>query len=61
MDENKSAPNGAAENVEQLAAERRAALKKLGRFVAIELEVEVGRVLERLRGLAHLAHRLVER
>ena len=33
MDENKSAPS--AENVDRLAAERRAALKKLGRFVAI--------------------------
>jgi hypothetical protein len=35
MDQNKSAPNGAGDNVEQVAAERRAALKKLGRFVAI--------------------------
>jgi hypothetical protein len=34
-DENKSAANSAANVVEQLAAERRAALKKLGRFVAI--------------------------
>ena len=35
MDENKSLPNGATEQADQLAAERRAALKKLGRFVAI--------------------------
>ena len=33
MDENKSAPS--AESVERLTVERRAALKKLGRFVAI--------------------------
>jgi hypothetical protein len=35
MDENKSLANGATEQAEPLAAERRAALKKLGRFVAI--------------------------
>ena len=35
MDENKSLPNGTIEQADQLAAERRAALKKLGRFVAI--------------------------
>ena len=34
MNENKSASGGAADGVERLAAERRAALKKLGRFVA---------------------------
>jgi hypothetical protein len=35
MDENKSLVNGATEQPGQAAAERRAALKKLGRFVAI--------------------------
>jgi hypothetical protein len=35
MEENKLPANGAAEQAEQLAADRRAALKKLGRFVAI--------------------------
>lgn len=35
MDENKSPANGATEQARQLAADRRAALKKLGRFVAI--------------------------
>jgi hypothetical protein len=35
MDENNLASNGAANDVERLVAERRAALKKLGRFVAI--------------------------
>jgi hypothetical protein len=35
MDENKAAASGALDSVERLAAERRAALKKLGRFVAI--------------------------
>jgi hypothetical protein len=35
MDEIKSPANGATEQSERLAADRRAALKKLGRFVAI--------------------------
>jgi hypothetical protein len=35
MDKNSSLSNGATNDIERLAAERRAALKKLGRFVAI--------------------------
>jgi hypothetical protein len=35
MDNDKSVASGAADDIERLAADRRAALKKLGRFVAI--------------------------